>query len=289
MSDSGWDDAAVERYLHRIGVPWPAKLDAAALRRLQQAHLRTVPFENLSIHLPEPISLAPADLLAKITERGRGGFCYELNGAFALLLEALGARVRRLAARVYQDGAPGPPYDHLALAVDLPGGSGLAGEKPAPSLAGEKPDGSGTWLADVGFGSHAIYPLRYGSRVEQDDPAGRFRLAETSGGDLDVLKDGKPEYLLETRERELADFAVTCWYQQTAPQSPFRRGTICTRLTGDGGRITISGHQLIRTTPGGERTEEELPAATLLAAYREHFGIELDRLPAGPAATEPYR
>src|SRR5207247_5447824 len=118
-----------------------------------------VPFENLSIHLAEPISLAEDDLLGKIVTRRRGGFCYELNGAFALLLQALGADVVRVAARVYGDGQPGPPFDHLALVVRLA-------------------DGSGPWLADVGFGSHSTYPLRFDSRQEQDDPAGRFWLAD---------------------------------------------------------------------------------------------------------------
>ena len=58
---------------------------------LHRAHQLTVPFENLSIHLAEPISLDERDLIDKIVRRRRGGFCYELNGAFALLLEALGA------------------------------------------------------------------------------------------------------------------------------------------------------------------------------------------------------
>ncbi len=63
-----------------------------------------VPFENLSIHLGEPISLADADLLAKIVGGRRGGFCYELNGAFALLLSAIGFDVERVAARVFGGG-----------------------------------------------------------------------------------------------------------------------------------------------------------------------------------------
>ncbi len=87
-------------YLARIGVRGPLVLDAAALRGLHQAHLATVPFENLSIHLGEPISLNEADLIGKIVTRRRGGFCYELNGAFACLLERLGAQVRRVSARV---------------------------------------------------------------------------------------------------------------------------------------------------------------------------------------------
>src|ERR1043165_756885 len=113
--------AQLAAYLARIGVPGPAGADPDALRRLHRAHLAAVPFENLSIHLGEPISLAEDDLLDKIVARRRGGFCYELNGAFALLLESRGAQVTRAAARVYDgEGRLGPPFDHLALVVRLP-------------------------------------------------------------------------------------------------------------------------------------------------------------------------
>jgi N-acetyltransferase len=82
-------------YLDRIGAIYPSGLGQAELRGLHRAHLLTVPFENLSIHLSERISLDEGDLIDKIVTRRRGGFCYELNGAFALLLEALGGRVTR--------------------------------------------------------------------------------------------------------------------------------------------------------------------------------------------------
>jgi hypothetical protein len=98
------DHETVVTYLNRVGVPAPAVGDAAGLRALHRAHQQTVPFENLSIHLAEPISLDERDLIDKIVHRRRGGFCYELNGAFALLLEALGARVSRVAARVSISG-----------------------------------------------------------------------------------------------------------------------------------------------------------------------------------------
>ncbi len=258
------DEQTVAAYLDRIGAARPGGPDAAGLRVLHRAHLLTVPFENLSIHLREPVSLDERDLVGKIVTRRRGGFCYELNGAFALLLRALGYRVVALAAaRVWGDGGLGPPFDHLALLV-----------RPA--------DGSSPWLADVGFGSHSVYPLRFGDRRPQDDPAGRFTLADAGDGDVDVLKDGEPQYRIEPRERCLADFVPTCWWQQTSPDSHFTRGTICSRLTGDG-RISISGRTLIRTS-GGSRDEQPLPSdAAVLAAYREHFGITLDRVPAvGP-------
>jgi N-hydroxyarylamine O-acetyltransferase len=258
------DHETVAAYLDRVGVPAPAAGDAAGLRTLHRAHQMAVPFENLSIHLAEPVSLDERDLIDKIVHDRRGGFCYELNGAFALLLEALGAQVSRVAARVYGEGGLGPPFDHLALIV-----------RPA--------DGSGPWLADVGFGSHSDYPLRLDVREDQDDPAGRFRLAGAAAGDIDVLKDGKPQYRIETRERSLADCVPTCWWQQTSPLSHFTRSTICSRRTA-GGRVSISGRMLIQTQ-NGTRTEEHLATDdALLAAYLDHFGVVLSRVPDDPAA-----
>jgi N-hydroxyarylamine O-acetyltransferase len=257
------DHETVTAYLNRVGITAPVAGDAAGLRTLVGAHQLTVPFENLSIHLGEPISLDERDLIDKIVGRRRGGFCYELNGAFALLLEALGVQVTRVAARVYRDGCLGPPFAHLALIV-----------RPA--------DGSGPWLADVGFGSHVDYPLLLDARNGQEDPAGRFRLADAGAGDIDVLKDGTPQYRIETRERSLADCLPTCWWQQTSPLSRFTRSTICSRLT-PGGRVSISGRMLIQTQ-GPTRTEQHLDTDDmLLAAYRDHFGIALSRVPADPA------
>jgi N-hydroxyarylamine O-acetyltransferase len=253
------DDKAHTEYLDRIGVASSGTLNADALRELHLAHLLTVPFENLSIHLGEPISLSPDDLIAKIVTRRRGGFCYELNGTFALLIERLGCRVERVAARVYGANGLGPPLDHLALVVHLP-------------------DGSGPWLADVGFGSHSTYPLDFESRTAQQDPGGTFLLADADKGDVDVLKDGSPQYRVERRERDLDEFVPTCWYQQTSPQSHFTQGTICSMLTPEG-RISIAGRTLIRTS-GGTRTEEELSTdGELLAAYRDYFGVSLPLVP----------
>jgi N-hydroxyarylamine O-acetyltransferase len=255
------DHETVVAYLDRVGVTAEAAGDAAGLRALHRAHQMAVPFENLSIHLAEPISLDERDLIDKIVRRRRGGFCYELNGAFALLLEALGAQVSRVAARVYGEAGLSPPFDHLALIV-----------RPA--------DGSGPWLADVGFGSHSDYPLLLEARDDQDDPAGRFRLAEADAGDVDVLKDGQPQYRLETRKRSLADCVPTCWWQQTSPQSHFTQSRICSRLT-PGGRVSISGRTLI-LTQDGTRTEQQLETdEEVLAAYRDHFGVGLSRVPGG--------
>lgn len=251
------DAAATGAYLRRIGAARPASPDTEALRTLHLRHLRSVPFENLSIHLGEEIALTEQPLLDKLVGARRGGFCYELNGAFAALLGGLGFTVEFLSARVFGPHGWGIPYDHLALRVDMPGGP---------------------WLADVGFGKHSHYPLRLDSRADQPDPGGVFRIEETPEGDLDVLRDGAPQYRLEQRPRALADFEVGCWWNSTSPASHFTRSLVCSRLM-ETGRVTLSGRTLVITGHDGARDERELAEPEILPAYRTHFGITLDRIP----------
>jgi len=267
-------DGQADDYLARIGARKPDRPDAAALAELTRRHLATVPFENLSIHLGEPIALDEDAFLDKLVTRRRGGFCYELNGAFGALLAQLGYDVTLLAARVFGPGGGlGPPYDHLALRVDL-----------AEDREGD-PGEEEPWLVDVGFGRFVAEPLRLDERDDQTDPLGTVRLVETGDGDLDVLLDGTPQYRLDLRPRELDEFEATCWFQQTHPTSHFASSLVCSLPTDDG-RVTLS-ERLLVTTAGGERTEVMLASdAEVLACYRERFGITLDRVPTltAPAA-----
>ncbi|MGW6918586.1 arylamine N-acetyltransferase family protein [Kitasatospora sp. NPDC054939] len=263
-SPGAFDDTQVDAYLARIGLTRPPRADLAGLAALQRAHLHAVPFENLSIHLGEPIVLDPAALFDKVVTRRRGGFCYELNGLFAELLHALGYRVTLLSARVSDRGVLGPPFDHAAVRVDL-----------------DEP-----WLVDVGFGRFSQAPLRLDKRGEQSDGAGVFTLVPHGGADgpadLDIVMNGELQYRLDQRPYALKDFVPTSWYQSTSPASPFARGTTCSLLTPEG-RVTINGSRngtkLVRTTADGGRTEEPLDEAAALAAYRTEFGIALEKLP----------
>ncbi|WP_327003357.1 arylamine N-acetyltransferase [Dactylosporangium sp. NBC_01737] len=249
------DEARVDAYLDRIGVPRPAAADLATLRTLQRAHLATVPFENLSVHLGEKIVLQPAALVAKVVDRRRGGFCYELNGAFAALLTALGYEVTLHSCRVWTGRRFGVPLDHMAVRVQLD----------AP------------YLVDVGFGKFAHHPLRMDVTDAQPDPGGVYEVLP-QGPDLAVRGDGTWEYLLDQRPYELLDFTPLCWWHRTSPESHFTRKLTCSIVTGTG-RVTLSGRTLI-TTAGAERTERILDDAEILAVYHDAFGIALDAVPA---------
>jgi N-hydroxyarylamine O-acetyltransferase len=226
------------------------------LRALHRAHLFTVPFENLDIHLGRQIICDEARILRKIVNEHRGGFCYELNGAFAALLRTLGFRVTLLSGRVArEDGSYGPEFDHLTLCVDL-----------------EEP-----WLADVGFGEGFLEPLRLDPGMEQAQSGRIYRLTRIDDGFvLEVMAEGrwKKEYAFTLQPRELSDFAGMCHYHQTSPESHFTRQRICSLATPEG-RVTLSDEKLIETR-GSSRLERLLSGdQEWRAKLRELFGVVL--------------
>jgi N-hydroxyarylamine O-acetyltransferase len=247
---------AVPSYLARINYSGPTAPTADTLRALHRAHLTSVPFENLDISLGRTIVLDEEAIVRKLVEQLRGGFCYELNGAFAALLRAMGFRVNLLSARVSgKEGKESPEFDHLTLVVDL----------------------EEFWLADVGFGELFLEPLRLDSS-EQTDPAGMFRLLHP--GERWQLQKAEPvghwkhEYSFTLEPRTLDDFSARCLYHQTSPDSHFTQNCICTRATHDG-RITLSEMNLI-VTRNGRREEITLPSEEeRTRVLLEHFGIRL--------------
>jgi len=241
----------VAAYFDRIGYTGPTELTRETLRRLHVCHLETVPFENLDISRGRPIVMDSGAFVRKIVEERRGGFCYELNGAFAALLSAIGFRVMLLSARVSrQDGSESPEFDHLTLRVDL----------------------SEPWLADVGFGDCFREPLRLWHAE------GDFRIVDEGSSLLlqrqQAAEGWKNEYRFTLQPRNLTDFEGMCKYHQTSPESHFKQHRICSRATPTG-RITLSDLKLI-ITENGDRQEKALSSEhEWHAALAQYFGVVL--------------
>jgi len=244
-------------YLARIGYSGPVEPTSETLRVLHRDHMIAVPFENLDISFGRRIVTEEDAILQKIVNKRRGGFCYELNGAFAALLRALGFEVTLLSARVARaNGGEGPDFDHLTLRVDL-----------------DEP-----WLVDVGFGESFLEPLRLEAGRERLDPAGTFRLVQD--GDRWYMQKGepdgkwRPQYSFSLEPRCLEEFAGMCHYHQTSPESSFTQKRICSRATQDG-RITLSEMKLIVTSKG-QRAEKLLSSESeWRRTLDEQFGIHL--------------
>ncbi len=249
----------MQAYLNRIQIDKPAAPSYAFLAKLQAQHLLAVPFENLSIGRGERIVLAEDLLVNKIVQRQRGGFCYELNGAFAWLLRSLGFNVTRISARVHSSSPNtfGPEFDHMALIVQL-----------------EQP-----YLVDVGFGDSARQPLALPAG-ETADVSGRYRVlsVDSERGEYHLQKweenGWASHFAFTTTPHELADYVGMCDYHQSSPASHFTQRSVCTRAT-PSGRLTLSPDSLTIT----EGDDKEKKTVTSPEEYQQllftHFGIRL--------------
>ncbi len=246
----------IEAYLRRIQYDGTRDPSPATLCGLHRQHLYTVPFENLDIALGNPIQLDPELLYQKVVERGRGGYCYELNSLFHDLLRAMGFTVCMLSARVRrEDGGFGPEFDHMLLKVTL-----------------REP-----WLADVGFGESFVDPLPFSPGASQTEHGNLFGV-DHEDGTWELFKQDKdgrvPLYRFSDVPRRLSDFESMNLYQQSSPESGFTRRRICTKATPDG-RITLAGMRLIATKAGARQELVLMHKEELRQCLREHFRIEL--------------
>jgi N-hydroxyarylamine O-acetyltransferase len=257
----------VDAYLERIGYAGPREPTTPTLRALQRAHLLAVPFENLDINpCATPIDLDIDRLFDKVVRRRRGGFCYELNGLFAAVLELLGYDVTLVSARVSRgNGDFGPDFDHLALVVRT----------------------EASYLTDVGFGDFSLEPLEIGKQGPQPPVGGgkAFQVDEVRPGEWltrEPKDDGSWDdgYLFELTPRSLREFAPQCRWFETADESHFRLRRVCSVATQDG-RVTLTGKELIVTRNGEREVTPIRSDDEWSAALAERFAIEI----AVPAST----
>ena len=249
----------VSAYLKRIVYYNSLELTPEVLGDLHYAHLLKVPFENLDIHLGREILLNENRLYNKIVTERRGGFCYELNGSFAALLRELGFQVNLLSARVFENGAYTPEFDHLILQVRL----------------------DVDWLVDVGFGDSFLKPLRLQDGEEQVQKGVSYRLVRDSSRWELLSKAGQGDwessYRFNLQPRQLSDFKGRCHYNQTSPESHFTQKRLCSMATRTG-RITISDDRLI-ITEHDQRNETILEdEQAYLAALKNYFAIRLPKI-----------
>jgi N-hydroxyarylamine O-acetyltransferase len=250
----------LDAYFGRTGYAGDRLPTWAVLEGLHLAHATHIPFENLDVLLGRPIRLDPEGLQAKLVHGRRGGYCFEQNMLFSLVLEQLGFQVTRLAARVRFGATRLLPRTHMLLRVDVEG---------TP------------WLADVGFGGEGLLhpvPLEPGRVVRQY--AWTYRVHDESG--VWVLQSRRGEDWLDlyafTPEPQLpVDYEVASYYTATHPDSIFRRMLTAQRPTPEA-RYILRNREL--TVDRGDAVEK-FPVADgdeLLRVLAECFGLEMPPL-----------
>jgi len=243
-------------YLDRLGISAAPKPTYDTLTLLLLTHLREVPFENLAIIANRLVSVDDRATFAKIVDERRGGWCFEINGAFAQLLEHLGFDVKRLGAAVLVDG-PTKVIDHLALEVAVDGTS---------------------YLVDAGFGADApIEPLPLAQKGPIGTRSGSFEFLDSpQGTTLAALKDGVPHalYRFKRVNHSMADFAATSQRLQADPELHWSTKPFATRLVDDDGtRITLTRGRLRTTRPGSRVDDQAIAPTEWQRVLHDRFGI----------------
>ena len=239
-------------YLERIGIQGIPDPTRDTLDRLIYAHLTHVPYENLESCLEKRApDLTIRGLYEKIVVRRRGGWCFELNGLFFTLLQALGYDVYPVACRMWL-GIGVLPLGHRASIVTIGGEkffadvgtSGMAGLRAVP-YTGVTPEG--------------VYLTERGREIE-------IRKRTEEG---DKLLISYPD-----RYFDPVDFVALNHYVALGPAAADRPDPIV-NLTTEVGALSING-AVFKQHINGEATETVIGNdAMFRAILREHFGLEL--------------
>lgn len=243
-------------YCQRIGFTAELRADFATVSGLMQQQLRTVAFENLDVLAGKVISLQPETIVTKIVEHGRGGYCYEVNGLFAMALSALGIAYQWVAARPMFYPVK-RPRTHAALIVSVDGVE---------------------YLCDLGFGSYGIRaPLRLDvldTPTVQDYDT--YQLTR-DGHDL-VLQayvDGAwlNQYGFTRCPVEWIDFAPANWLNSTHPDAVFTQKPLVVLFTATGRKVLFGdSFKVIENAQVTQQTLENTQQADILA---QHFQLNL--------------
>jgi len=243
---SGAEPGELAAYLARIGFSGEARPDLATLTKVHRAHVDSIAWECIDCFVGRATTRDP--------RRGRGGWCYEMNGLLGWMLEAIGFSVTRVAAAVMREQLGDSVIgNHLMLIVQL----------------------ERDYIADVGLGSGLIEPIplvegrhkqrRAEFRLERlDERWWRFHTQPYAmPPSFDFAPDLTDESLLEDR----------CRWMQTDIASPFRQNVVVQRHSPHG-LDSLIGRRFMRLTGGEPEQEPVADAAAYSALLRERFGID---------------
>jgi N-hydroxyarylamine O-acetyltransferase len=227
------ENFVLQEYFDRINFSGDAKADIATITKIMRCQLFSVPFENLDVQAGKIVSLVPEEIVDKIIVRNRGGYCFEVNGLFAMALEALGVPYQFVAARPMMYPVR-KPKTHMAIIV--------------------RADGE-EWLCDLGFGSYGIRaPIRLSlldAEIKQDFDT--YMLSKENEREylLQAFVEEKwtDQYSFDLSPQEWIDFTPANYLSSTHPEAIFVQKLVVI-LHNPKGRESLFGNTLKSVTDG---------------------------------------
>lgn len=274
----------LQEYFGRIGfLGVYEKPDLATLRTVHKQHVTSIPFENLSIHCGERITMDLQTIYEKIVKKHRGGWCCENNLLFSWVLREMGYKYTTLGSKVFNtlQNDFNPLDSHLINMVEIDG----------------KP-----YITDVSFGvsCQIWHPLEMIAGKDQEQPTGIFRLLnkgerwtlEKTGRKPLVQNEAftnsslvdkrmmKTIYSFVLAPRGIDHFLRTSEYLQTSPESLFTQKSICSLQTPTGFRALVGWNYSEVTFNPEEGTDiivmRDVADSEIETILQEKFHIILD-------------
>lgn len=248
-------------YFRRIGFQDAPKIDLECLKKLVLGQLRNIPFEDLDVfHGHKEPSLETEALFKKIIINKRGGYCFELNGLFAKLLQAVGFSCRSHMARVVWNYPHLTPPSHQVNIVTLDGQD---------------------YFCDVGFGGPIPYcPLPIILEREQVCVVTGRKYRFTKEGDWFTIAaefEGsfRPMLMFLDTPCQPIDFLPLNSFCAHSPMEPFIHKQMVW-LAAEAGRRSID-KDILKVEIDGKTTEKVLRTEEELRdALKTWFGIGYD-------------
>ncbi len=249
----------LNRYLERIRFAGEPTRSYDTLMGLPRAQLLATTFENIDVQLGRRTTLDPKHAYEKIVERGRGGWCYELNGLLAWALEEIGFQVTRLSATVDREGVGAGqfPGDHLCILVTFE---------------------EEQFLVDAGFGGSLLEPMPLRPHRRHDIPYA----VELQGTGINAwrfaehLDDRTSHFDFELKAADDAALAITNAKLQSEPDSPFVRNLVVQKRFEDH-HLILRGRVVSEVRAGQIRKRTLASADELLMALREGFQLDVPK------------
>ena len=223
----------LQQYLKRIKFEGEIQLNLEGIKKLMQSQIFSVPFENIDVQAGKAISLIGDDIVNQIVTKNRGGYCYQINGIFSLMLQEIGLPHYYIAVRPLVNPDPNAKT-HLAIIA---------------TIENEE------YLIDLGFGGNSIRePLKLseiGTEIQHDWDT--FSLVKTDENEflLQILigKEWTNLYSFDLTPQRWIDFKPANYYNYSNPDSVFTQKLIVV-LQNPSGKKILSKNSLKSVTNG---------------------------------------
>ncbi|HEY8939139.1 MAG TPA: arylamine N-acetyltransferase [Cellvibrio sp.] len=243
-------------YARRIGYTGELTASVTTLTEFMKRQLLTVPFENLDVQAGKIVSLVPEDIAGKILYKPRGGYCYEVNGLFAMALEALGIEYQILGAR--------PMFyptrrarTHMVIIAKIDGRQ---------------------FLCDCGFGAFGIRePIALDQAnqiIQQGDDKFRLLSDDNQNFTLQAFTEGEwaSQFGFDLYPHEMVDFMPANFFNSKHPDTIFVQKLLVALITPNGRKILLDGR--LKRIEKGEVSFEDYSKEEIPALLEREFGLE---------------